>query len=398
MEASGSFGNKKKKSDKWSDDGQFAVISNNLIITSAHVCFHDINQDKRKANKNGIIEDVKNNKITINSNKTSTEYASDESKKKFPPKYEEFTCIQAVFHEPVFEHSSHIPSSCKYHSFACEVIRCSDSMDLAILRICKSNQNASSSSSSSSSNNSLVPLPFSVHPSASLDLGLNVTLIAFEDQQPTPAVLAGQISRLFYENKKSGSMGQFLLCTADYATQSGYSGGAVLCWDYNKKDWVLCGIHTGADYKGYSEEEKKKNSRSSSPARSSSGSISGKSDTSDSYSPSLTETPEISQTEVGLAAQHVQTNSSQGIFVGIDSVLSRPHWTIDYVNKLTVRSGSVPRTARGVKRAFQSKRTNDSNVSSSSSNSILDGIPHYVAELELYDDDDREMETCWETS
>jgi hypothetical protein len=133
------------------------------------------------------------------------------------------------------------------------------------------------------------------------------------------------------------------------------------------------GIHTGADYKQYNEHSQSTQSvkitpPSSSPS-SSSVSRSTSIDKSDSYEPSVGITPEISQTEVGLATQHAQTHSSMGVFIGIHSVLTRDHWNLNYLHNLKNREGSVPRFAitlnsRGVykrKQVSQTKRNKNMN-------------------------------------
>jgi hypothetical protein len=374
----------------WSADGQCVVIDDSLIITAAHVCFYDQNENKRKIQKDRIIQEIINQRNVSSSSSSSSssstttstsskfpffdsdiairQYASSQSLSKIPPSYVQFPFLQAVFHEPVYskESQSHIsvPIDSKKWCFDCELIRASGSMDVAVLRIVSSaNSGNNNQQSSSSSTPCPRPYPFKkFFSSSSLCTGLDVTLIVYQKEFDSPLESEGKIEHLKMKEKKTGSQGHFLIALANYTKQSGYSGGAVVSWDKTIKDWMLVGIHTGTEYKEYAEEEELNITQSdhnleaeientntqnkpslispSDPPNTRSRSRSAISDQTDSYDPSTDITPELSQTSIGPATTHAQTNSSLATFVGIHSILTRDHWNVRYLKDVKKKNVS----------------------------------------------------------
>lgn len=349
---------KESEESTWSDDGQCIVIDDSLIMTAAHVCFYDKNQSAREATKKSMIQQLKlkelslklPNDLDLDAEVSIRTLASKHAHQEFPADYVPFSSFRAVFHEPISSPTIDKPlSDRKQWDFICELIRYSDSMDVAVLRVV-----------SPSSSTSIKLRPFETILSySSLDVCLPVCLVAYRPGLPRPIQSQGNVEGVNWEKKKTGSQGQFQIGLADYNKQDGYSGSAVLHWDASKNDFVLVGIHTGTEFKEYEEatvDDTVANETSASSSRSRSLSASTFSDHSDSYIPSADNTPDFSHWKTGLANRHAQTNSSWATFVGIDSILQREHWKLEYLRTFRQRSGSIPKKNPRKRRLLQTKR------------------------------------------
>lgn len=351
---------KESEESTWSDDGQCIVIDDSLIMTAAHVCFYDKNQSAREATKKSTIQKLKleelplklSNDLDLDAEASIRALASKHAHQEFPADYVPFSSFRAVFHEPISSPNIDTSlSASKQWDFICELIRYSDSMDVAVLRVV-----------SPSSSASIKLRPFETILSySSLDVCLSVCLVAYRPGLPSPIQSQGNVEGINWEKKKTGSQGQFQIGLANYNKQDGYSGSAVLHWDASKNDFVLVGIHTGTEFKEYEEamvDDTIANETSTYSSRSRSRSLSNStlSDHSDSYIPSADNTPDFSHLKTGLANRHAQTNSSWATFVGIDSILQREHWKLEHLRTLRQRSGSIPKKNSRKRRLLQTKR------------------------------------------
>ena len=176
--------------EKWSDDGQCAVISPTLIATAAHVCFYDRNEDSRTEERRrierlaassphfhphvnlSILETQGDSPpITTDSVVSSDmrKYAKQHSLQKFAYDYVPFPFIQACFCD-IPPAGGGPPTA---YAVECKLLRHSGFMDVAILQLLLPFSLTESESSakrlrSSSTSSSLphrppfVPMPFAI--------------------------------------------------------------------------------------------------------------------------------------------------------------------------------------------------------------------------------------------
>jgi len=363
---------KKKKDDHdecWSSDGQCVVVHPQLLLTAAHVCFYDSAspaEDDENISRKAPRTTIRTATVGTRAGSAAAGAMEQAGRvdHRHSAKYAPFEGIRAVFVEPQLRDGRIIGK--KEHIVECELMRYSDSMDAAILRVVKSSIN-------------LVPSSRLMRDTA-VTPRIKVALIAFKnDMAPSPHEIPGEVLYVEERTKKHGSGGEFLVGETDYQVQGGFSGGAVL---HRAGDgvWELVGIHTGTDFKRFDEAAAKvhqgKRARTGSSARSKtsasgvelgasssaaaiksfsamsmnpgelgntsysssfscSSSLASRSRTSDgsiSYDPSDEEdVPEVSWEESGHALIHTQTNTARATFVVAERILQREHWSIDYV-------------------------------------------------------------------
>jgi len=397
---------KKKKDDHdeyWSSDGQCVVVHSQLLLTAAHVCFYDIalsTEEDQNASRKIPRTPIRTAAAGIRAGSAATgamEHAGTVDSR-HSPKYAPFEGIRAVFVEPQVRDGRIVGR--KEHIVECELMRYSDSMDAAILRVIKSG---------------ITLVPFSrLMRDTAVTPRIKVALIAFKnDMARSPHEIPGEVLYVEERTKKHGSGGEFLVGETDYQVQGGFSGGAVLHLSADGI-WELVGIHTGTDFKRFDEAAAKahqgKRARTGSSARrktsvsgvelgasssaaaikslsamrtdpgesgnpsysssfSRSSSLASRSKTSDgsiSYDPSDEEdVPEVSLEESGHALIHTQTNTARATFVVAERILQREHWSIDYVLALPssaagASDSSPPRmaaTGTSARNIFSSART-----------------------------------------
>ena len=343
-------GSSKLVKEEWSSDGQCVVVHSQLLITAAHVCFYQLDANDVQPTKSA------RGASSSTAPSPASAAAAPRSDSRHSNEYASFPFIRAVFVEPQMNGGRVVGRV--QHIFECELLRYSDSMDAAILRI-----------KQPLSNVPLRPFPRLMRAEDVIP-SRTVALIAFKSPLAfTPHEIPGVVLYVEERTKKHGSGGDFTIGETDYLVQGGFSGGAVVHLAADGV-WELVGVHTGTDFTRYgdaairAEQGKRRRggrpvtaaaaaSASASSRRTSHSASSKTSDGTVSYDPSDEDGPfEVPNEETGDALMHAQTHSARATFFVAECVLSREHWAIPYVLTLPASAAdgtdsSPPRSGIG---------------------------------------------------